>query len=231
MSKSNLFGVLRPIVYGMRDKNGNFRTIYIGQLKGLDPKSDGLVAVKMLVQLVFNTNYVSDITKEYLSDRNITAASIAEDLCEKGDSDLTTKDVANRLYREQQKMLKIVEPTELYDIVYNGKDPSRLISNISSVLSKMDKNKDNKYLAFDLDTSVISSECDSDIFDDFLDKIGPYTKKFIEYQCRQLPVVAVGYYNYLLHSPCLSENDIHNKDKLMQVLNYDPAECIGDEID
>lgn len=234
MSSTSIFKVLKPIVYSMVDKNGNFRTTFIGVLKDKDPRSDNMVALKFLIQILLNSDYISEASKMYISDRDITASSIASDLNDRNSKgkgyEVTVKDISNRLYREQDKIVKnIVSSNELYDIVYNDASPSKMVERLTKEVSK--KNKKSSEIVLDIPNDIIYSECDDDIFDDFLNKIRPYSKKYIENVCRQLPEAAIGYYNYIMNNPCLSEKDKQIKDHVMQLFNNCQLDNISIDVD
>lgn len=226
MSKTGLFSILRPIVYCFRDGNGNFRTMPLKEFSGLDPNSQTILSLNLLLKLIFNTDFISTETKIYLSDRFMSAPALHQVLTETDPKySKTKKDVANLIYRDQTRVARLVTPDELYKIAYKHGSASGLLERLSLEFCKLDKSDSViQNLTIPLPKDVMSSKCDEDIFDDFLTRIAPYTKGYIENIINKLPKEAVGYFNYLMYNPMLSEQDKEKKDAVLAVL-----EASGDD--
>lgn len=74
-----------------------------------------IIILYNLFNLIFNTDIVSDEVREYVFNRDITAASIAEKINASGKREVTEKQVAAKLQYEKSKLEKELGA----DIVYN----------------------------------------------------------------------------------------------------------------
>lgn len=233
MSKNSLFSVLKPIVHCFCDANRNFRTIPLEPFADRDPDSESIVTLKLLIRLLFDTDIISYITKYYLSNKYITGPAVYDELKDKGPNPPKDKKaVSNRIYLDQNIVSEIISSEELYAIAYNKAPAGNVLIKLSKAMSIQNCDSEARQnLKLDIPTDVIYTDCDEFIFNDFLTRIAPYTVGYMENIRRGLPKAAIGYFNYLMYNPCLSEKDKERRDSIMSLLNASPEDYNELDID
>lgn len=223
MPKEGIFKELRPVVYSLMDRRGNFRTLPIGNWKNKPLSEDRLRLMQTFLKLLFETDIICAESKLYISDLSITISTVnflMQDRSENPDKVYNYKTTANKIYYDQRKLAEIFGKDIVYDVMWSNNPIDKYITAISKVMCDKGAGKELRdLLTLDLDDYVIASECSSESFADFLVAIKPYTKAVMENVCNQLPKEAIGYFNYLISAPSLSDSDTANKTLLIQILN------------
>ena len=74
-------------------------------------------------------------------------------------------------------------------------------------------------LVLDLDSNVYNTELSENDFEDFILTIAPYVKTQVEYISKNIESEKVGYFNYLITSKRLTDEDKQRLSKLKDILN------------
>lgn len=238
MSKNGFLYELKGIAYDMVDNNGNFRTIPIGMIGTRKLSNDRIRLLQCFLSLIKDTDMVSNETKYYVFNRYITKKGVNEELNEllkdKG-KQYKYNTTASKINYDQTKLEKQFGNEMLSDIILrtnNSDDIKRHTNNIIQAYLKYNSNKAEDLrnnIALELDKDTLCSELDDEKFKTFITVISPYLKSHMKMISSIIDADSVGYFNYLLYSPILSDVDKTRLDELKQLL--DPSYIESEQID
>lgn len=230
MSKNGILIELKGIAYDLVDNNGNFRTIPIGTIGTRNLPNDRIKLLQYLVSLVKDTDIICNETKLYVFNRYITIRNVNEALNEiaesKGGKQYSYNTTQSKIAYDRDKLHKLFGDGMISDIAFRTNNDEKMKEYTEKIINahiKYNKNittdlRDN--LALDISKEHLCSELDDTRFDDFLMTISPYLKSHMQSISSMLDTDSIGYFNYLLYSPILTDVDKKRLDILK--LKLDP---------
>lgn len=215
MPKLGVFYDIKNIIPDLMDNNGNFRTYPIGVIGKRNVSDYRLGLVKAAIQLILNTNIVTTETKMYISDRYITKRGVNEKLNESREEDnkIPYKTTESKIAYDKAKIDKLLGPRFFTDILMYSNNNSAVTVYETNLLQAMEKYGESsrsgirEAIALDLDKRLFCKKLDDTKFYEFIKDIGPYLKSHMKAVASGLDRESVGYFNYLLLSPVLNEDD------------------------
>jgi len=221
------------------DKNGNFRTKPIGEIGKRNLSDSRIALLQSIYKLIDIDGFLSKETRLYISDPYITMSGINKIMNEESQENphWNGKEIninttyAKIGYDRSNKLDKQLGTTIITDIVYKSQNNDVIAEyarRVAALYSKVNKGGDNdklrNNLVLPLRNDVLCSELTSEKFDDFIKTILPYIKEHVDEVANEMDQDAVGYFNYLLYSPVLSDTDKIRLDRLRSYLDpsYEP---------
>lgn len=227
MAASSNAQLLRKTIPDFVDKNGNFRTIPIGELKKRNLSESRLNLLKSLYTLIMTEGFLTRETRMYLTDPYITMNGINSilnrELEEKspGSPEITLNATYSKIGAGKRKLNEYFGNSIMSDILFKTQNEEAIKQYSSRVAAAYAKNKKTstngvlrENLALELRTDIMNSELTSEKFDDFIATITPYIKEQMKVVADGIDDDTVGYFNYLLYSPILSDEDKLRLDRL-----------------
>lgn len=239
MAESSNFQMLRSLAPDLIDKNGNFRTIPIGTLKKRNLSETRLNLLKSIYTLIRAEGFLNEESVIYIFDPYITASGINKQMNEANEEKpnwdgkkIPLNTTHSRMSNDRKKLNTLFGGSIITDIVYKSQNHEAIAEYSRKVAEAYAKQysktggneelRDN--LALNLSRDVMCSELSSDKFDRFIELIKPYIKEQMRTIAEEMDKDMVGYFNYLLYSPVLSDKDKTRLDNLKIFLNpnYEP---------
>ena len=217
MNKSNILKDLRRVCGSFVDEHGNMRVRPIGFIENMKVEMDRQELLKDIVILLKDTDIINRETKMYIFN-NTTKREINEVLSEEVGETVSFNTTQSKIQYGKTKLEKLFGDSikRLLYKTYDIDDIPRLIYDISSQYSDIDlRNK----LVLDLDSNVYNTELSENDFEDFILTIAPYVKTQVEYISKNIESEKVGYFNYLITSKRLTDEDKQRLSKLKDILN------------
>ena len=222
MANNNIFKGLKEVIYAMYDDKGRERITYFAPISKVNISDARLTLLKNLCDLVLNTDIVSEWTKMYLRDKNITVKSLTDEInrinAEKNElvrvkvgkelvygigEEIPIHTIRSRIDYEQKKLtLALGSKDIIVDILYY---PSRSIEEyqlrVANLLAEYRGGKDlRSKVNLSFDTKVYAKTFDGNFMEKYEDILYTYlesTRKAIEEELNK-DADFVGYFNYLL---------------------------------
>lgn len=222
MANNNIFRGLKEVIYAMYDNKGVERITYYAPLSKINLSEARLTLLRNFCDLVLNTDMLSEWSKMYIKDKNITLKSLTEEInrineekkalvkVKSGNDvvyeiggEVSQNTVRSKIEYEQKKLsIALGGKDMIVDILYY---PSRSIEDyqvrVANLIAEHRGGTDlrNK-LCISLDKKVYSKKFDGDFMSKYQDIIYTYlesTRKAIEEELNK-DTDFVGYFNYLL---------------------------------
>ena len=230
MANNNIFKGLKEIIYAMYDNRGVERITYFAPISKIDLSEARLTLLRNLCDLVLNTDIISEWSKMYIKDKNITLRSLTDEINRINEEkkqlvktkvgnetvyaiggEVSSNTVRSKIEYEQKKLtLALGSKDIIVDILYY---PSRSIEEyqirVANLLSEYRGGanlRDNLNLKFD--NKVYTKTYNGNFMDKYENILYTYlesTRKSIEDELSK-DSDFVGYFNYLL-------SGIHTDDK------------------
>lgn len=217
MARNNILLTLRRVCNSFVDEHGNMRVRPIGFIENMKVEMDRQELLKDIVILLKDTDIINRETKMYIFN-NTTKREINEVLSEEVGETVSFNTTQSKIQYGKTKLEKLFGDSikRLLYKTYDIDDIPRLIYDISSQYSDIDlRNK----LVLDLDSNVYNTELSENDFEDFILTIAPYVKTQVEYISKNIESEKVGYFNYLITSKRLTDEDKQRLSKLKDILN------------
>lgn len=217
MARDNILLTLRKVCGSFVDEHGNMRVKPIGFIENMKVEMDRQELLKDIVILLKDTDIINRETKMYIFN-NTTKREINEVLSEEVGETVSFNTTQSKIQYGKTKLEKLFGDSikRLLYKTYDIDDIPRLIYDISSQYSDIDlRNK----LVLDLDSNVYNTELSENDFEDFILTIAPYVKTQVEYISKNIESEKVGYFNYLITSKRLTDEDKQRLSKLKDILN------------
>lgn len=240
MSKNGILVELKGIAYDMVDNNGNFRTVPIGTIGTRRLSNDRIRLLQYIISLVKDTDIVTQETKLYVFNRYISIKDVNIEInrvLEPTGKQYSYNTTASKIAYDRDKLQKLLGTDILADIAFRSENEDKIKIHTKNVINahikygKHIKKDLRDGLALEINKNYLCTELDEDKFDQFLSDISPYLKSHMEKIAEEIDKDSVGYFNYLLYSPMLSDVDKQRLEKLKQRLDpsYIEAELIDIE--
>lgn len=177
--------------------------------------------IRLFIDLLLNTNYISDETKIYLSDRYITLEGVKLKLEERGmESNINT--IKSKVWYDKNKIIADFGGDLLLNVIgYSDTDITSYMIKLGDLLIKYNNVNLLKNISLDLriEDTELNTQLDERDFQEFLTIIAPYSKKHRTFLSENIPKNMVGYAMYLLSNNLLKGDDLERKKMLLEILN------------
>lgn len=230
MSKNGIISELKGIAYEMVDNNGKFRTVPLGTVGSRKLSNERIKLLQYLLNLVKDTSIVTSETKMYIFNRYITIKGVNEEmnrLMESKGKQYSYNTTASKIAYDRNKLQGLLGTDILKDILLGYNNDSVIKKHTENVINaylkySKAKGKDIRDgLALEISKSFICTELSEQKFEQFLVDISPFLKSHMRKVAEGLDKESVGYFNYLLYSPILTDEDKARLENLRQRLDPD----------
>lgn len=234
MKNGRMLTDMKAFAYELVDNNGNMRTVPIGQIGKRNLSEDRLKLLQDLMRLLQTTSIISDTTRMYIFNRYITIKGVNdvmnEALGNNEDNKISYNSTMARIGYDRRKLDNAFESSMFTDIILkrdNEDDIARHRNNIARAYIKYGKLKgedirDN--LALKLDRDCLCSELDDNKFDQFISVIMPYLKSHMDKVANSIDTDCIGYFNYLVLNPMLTDKDKQRFEFIKQLLDTNTSD-------
>ena len=235
------------IYYGcIKDENGKWRKIPNGLISRCNTSEDNLSKLKTIITTLLGSDLISDETKIYISDPDISMRGVNEKInkaretvqlrIKKRVSALSYNNTIKKISDDNLKIISVLDPNTVRNIVYNRVDDSNLeetekqIYNLILMFGACDKSRDNLIIKIDNDKIAKNSYCNNSDFFDILSSLENYLKERMNIIENAINSDSefVEYFNYLLSASAINDrecysdrerllNFLHNKDYSLSV--------------
>lgn len=213
MPKESILKGIKRVVPDMIDKNGNFRTIPIGMVQKRNLSEYRLGFLRTFLDLVLHTKWLSNETRIYLSDPYISIKGVNEQLNAASDKHIPYNTTSSKIGYDRYKIESKLGANFLVDLLMYTNNKSiiqnyeaRMLSIMESIGMHDSKSIRDK-IALNLDKRLFCRELDDDKFYEFIKDIMPYFKSHMDAVANNLDRDSIGYFNYILSSPMLTDID------------------------
>lgn len=192
----------------------------LGRAVKNDLDSERVEFLRLFIDLLLNSNYMSEETKIYLSDRYITMEGVQLKLEERG-IDVNINTVKSKVWNDKKKIITDFGEDLFGDIIrYRDVDMASYMDKLNRLQVKYNnvsilKNID---LNLRLDDTSINKSITEEEFQEFLGIIAPYSKRHRRFISDNIPRSMVGYAMYLLSNNMLFGDDLERKNTLLELL-------------
>lgn len=211
----------------MIDKNGNFRTLPIGTIGKRNISTYRLNLLRTFLDLILHTDMLNEETKIYITDKHISIKGVNEQINAENTTgkEIPYNTTAAKIAYDRQKIERLIGESFIRDLVLYTNNAAVISVYEGKLLQAMEKYgaHDSKgireAIALDLDKRLICKEIDDDKFYEFIRNILPYLKTQMKAVADSLDRESVGYFNYLLMSPVLNDNDKQRLNYISRLIN------------
>lgn len=221
MGNSALFKQLKELVHDFYS-DGEILDKPIGRI-GKKELPDNIVRfLGDFVDLLLNSRMVCEETKIYISDVYITHEGIITEMESRGLGRPNKNTVQTKLWNDKGKIIKAFGEGMILELV-EYRDISKLNQyrdSLNMVRAKYSKARLLSNIALKLpDTSNVKvTDVDKESFEEFISIVAPYCKKHMAFISEQIPTNIVSYCKYILSSKDITEEDIENRNMLLEIL-------------
>lgn len=217
MANSKLLTQLKDLAYDMMDNNGNFRTVPIGTVGKRNLPDDRLQLLRSIISLLKDTDIITNETRLYLFNETATIKWVNKKFnelaAEAGKEPIPYNTTASKISYDRTKLEKCFGESILSDIILrtNNSDAIKVhIGNVAKAFARYSKQNDDEIrsnVMLKLDSSILCSELSDEKFGQFISVISPYTKQHMEKIAKNIDEDALGYFNYIITTPVLTDED------------------------
>lgn len=219
MAKSSILEQLKSVIGDMVDSNGNIRVMPVGSLAKLNLSANRLKLLSDIIQFLKTSDLINEETKIYIFNRYITLQGVNDLINDKLESKVGINTTMNKIMYSKRKLMRIFGERYLTDLLSGSGDIKYFEKIFLEVSTKYnDNSKFKSMLAINLRDDCINTQLTDEEFADFISIIIPYTIKHIRYIEENIDVRYCGYFNYLLSSNQLNEEDTQRFNKLKEIL-------------
>lgn len=219
----NLLNEIRDVIVDMVDDSGNIRTLPIGKTGSLNLSSERITLLENLIRLVRYTAIVCNETKYYLFNHNVTMRGVSDELnktLKEGEKEFNEHTTLAKIQYDKNKLIKIFGEDIIVDTLSNVADID--MHNIAVVRQYLNYEYANNLrgnLIIDIPKDNVQLDISESAFNEFIESIEIYTKRQIELISTKLEAKACGYFNYLVITPSITEEDIERLNLLNKLLD------------
>lgn len=178
--------------------------------------------LRQLVDLLLNTKMLCEESKLYITDVHITYDGIAKKLSEKYDRDCNSNTVQTKVWSDKGKIIRFFGENMLVELIEyrDTKNMDRYNESLKLANKKYSNARILSNIALKLpETEEIEiTEIKSDDFEDFIETVSPYSKRHMEFISSLISKEAVAYCRYILTATDITDTDIENKNRLLNLL-------------
>ena len=223
--KSHLFQQLKPIIYSLRDQNGNTRTLPIGIVADKKCSKERIEFFQDFIKLFLDTNYTCEVTKLYLCDRHSSMKSAHEEWLDKHPKEkLSIKTTQNKILNDQSKGERNFGVDVITDVLDPKCDIDEYKKNLASAYAKLGgASRYRNMTVLNIPSDKMYTKYTPE-FNDLVASLRIYLKSHIDSISSSFTDESIGYFNYLFSSPYLSETDKVHRNELLKFLDPDIAD-------
>jgi hypothetical protein len=226
MRVSILTGI-KEVIYEMTDKQASLvvrkEPIPNGNLAKKELSSERIEFLRLFVNLLLNTTFITEKTKLYVSEKHSSYVSLAEKLQKEQGLEINPSTLQSTVWLDKNKIERYFTSKVLLDVIeYTNTDISRYIATAKELINKYGQSSLlTKNIIIKLpDCEVQNTKVSDAEFNDFISTISPYIKSQAQYVSENTSTSLVGYCKYILNSTDgnLDEQDSQRRKLLLSLL-------------
>jgi hypothetical protein len=234
---SKCLSLLKKVHYSLKDENGVYRDIPISIIGNANTSVEGLKRLKGILDLVLSSDKIYEGTKIFIRNNDMSIKEVYDKVESDYKSQRTNKNkieasgtystVIKKIHNDNEKLIQTFGMDMIQDCIYNRiSDFSEFDRKISIFIAEYGTSnnvRNNLMINIDDKPCMCNEYRGSEDFFEILNSIEPYLKErmtIIEEVINKNKEF-VGYFNYLLNSISLVDDDIVNSDRerLLKFLN------------
>ena len=223
MANVGYFKQLKELVYDFTDSNGNVLNTPKGRIAKKELDDSIIKCLRRLVILLLHNDMLREETRIYISDLYITYNGVADKLKEKYGKEVNANTVQTKLWNDKGKITRYLGESMLVDLIeYQDIDKvEEYEERLDKAYEKFGNYKvlDNIALELPEITDKLVDKIEQERFNQFIEIIGPYTKKHMEFISSMLDKDVISYCKYILSTNSLTGEDKDNKEVLKELLS------------
>lgn len=221
-SSSPLLSQLKALINDFLDSDSitilsKPKSTYIKKELGLER----INVIKDLIDLLLNTDFVSNETQLYIKNKYITYEGISEILLQEGKKIKPSAVSANVWYNKNKIVDTFGEGIVLDLVEYVDTDITSYKELIVDTKIKYSRNNVLDNVALKLPEASPTYSINETEYRDFITAILPYTKYHMEAVSEAIPKEAIGYAKWILSSSTLQGEHLQRKEELLELLGGD----------
>ena len=226
MAKTNIIKQLRDHFGCFYDESGNKYETPRGTVISRKLPDRNISILEMLYASILSSTKISEDTKEYIKKRYITAEGVNEILNNRrdmyGEPHISLSTTRSRLLKDRKLIEAMYGENIITDLVYSAKcDLDRYEENIINQMSGKENSEFKEKCLLDIPSNIIKKSCEPEEFEDMLEFLKVYNKKAAQDTVNLMGESAIGYLNYLMTYPFLSDSDIVNKRRIEETVGIE----------
>ena len=227
---------LKKYCCSLRDSNGLWYSEPIGIVKNAQTSSDGINRVKTILNIVLNSDKISDETKIYISSMDFNIKDVNEKINElranatkqlkRKVTELSYNNTLTKISNDNQRLKMIFGDSIIRDCVYNRlTDFSQLDSLIDRLIlefGQCEKSRGNLMIDIEKTSMAFNGYNNNEEFFDILSSIEGYLiqRKMIIEKAINSNSDFVSYFNYLLSDKGITDERVSvDRERLLRFLN------------
>lgn len=207
-----IFEHTKKVIYDLYD-NGVILELPKGYFIKTTVSEDRLKLLKDYIWLLLNTEFISEETKLYLSDRKHTPTTVADDMELLKGRRVKMATVASKIRYDRDKVTSMIGENIVVDcVIYYNRSIEGYRNKVDNLLVKYNENKlldsidikirDKEKLGIDIENDITDEEIDL-----FLSQIEPYIKKNKEEIENKIDFKVASYIKYIDSKISLSDTE------------------------
>lgn len=226
MSKASILRQLRETYVCFYDENGNKYDTPRGIVVKRKLPDRNISILEMLYASIFSNTKISEDTKEYIKKQFITAEAVNDILNTRrdmyGEPHISLSTTRSRLLKDKNLIEALYGKYIIRDLVYSEKcDLDKYEECIINQMSGKENKEFKENCLLDIPSNIIKKRCEPEEFEDMLEFLKVYNKKAAKDTVNLIGESAIGYLNYLMTYPFLSDSDIMNKRRIEETLGIE----------
>jgi hypothetical protein len=215
---TDLFRQLKALLSDVYNiEAGEFREQPKGIYELLLEDKDRLFLANAFAELVVNTDYFSDATRELMLTDAYTAEDVSDSLYRKG-IEIKTKAVYNWFYRDKKKFREDVGGSFFGDLVLYKDNDVEQYKEIFDKLLTVDTEGLMASCALNIRSKEYKYEVSDEDFEKFIRKVRPYSKKIMDKVQKSLDKDVIAYIHYITTHEALGDIDKERLKKFQKML-------------
>ncbi len=176
--------------------------------------------IVQFIDLLLNTDFISEETKVYISDRYLTLDGARKKIG--GNTNLNT--LKAKVWYDKNKIVREFGDRFLVDIIdYNNIDIASYVDKLGKLRRKYYSDIMLKGLALEIKLDDLPAEeveeLNDEEFEELINVIAPYSRKHMDYLANNLTRKSIMYMMYILNNYSISNKDLERRKLLMDILD------------
>ncbi len=216
---NNILKQLKELISEFVDNQGVIRETPLGRSIKIELSKDRLDFLRQFIDLLINTDYLTEETKVYIKNKYITAEGVYDELKEKY-KDINLNTVKSKIYYDKvNKIVAKFSEKMLADVIeYKNSDITSYKRVLSEIRNKKCGSKLLDNIALKLPKPEASMRITEGEFEEFIEIILPYTRRHMQEISNMLNPQVIGYIHWILSSELLTEVDLKHRAKINEIL-------------
>lgn len=219
MAKDSLLGRLRDIIGDMVDDNRHVKALPGGKLGKMNLPNNKIKFLADLIVLLRDTNIITEETKIYIFNKYMTKRGVNEIIRETSGKEVPFNNTASKIQYDHAKLQKLFGENLIYDVLSKTRNIESYESILDSQYMKYSNSSEIRdKLIINIPNNCMQREITEEQFQDFVEVILPYIKNQVKFIEDNIDREACGYFNYIISSPNLTDEDKERLNRLKMLL-------------